>query len=59
MADEIVSLKYGERAEKLYSHASIEVFPGEGHGFSEAGNKKVAEMTYEFVKKNRSHYLLQ
>ncbi len=50
--DEIVALEYGNRAEKLYPHARIEVFPGEGHGFSEAGNKRVAEMTYEFVKTN-------
>lgn len=48
--DEIVSLEYGKRAEMLYPHAKIEVFRGEGHGFSEAGNKRVAEMTYEFVK---------
>lgn len=47
--DEIVALEYGKRASKLYPHAKIEVFQGEGHGFSEAGNKKVAEMTYEFV----------
>ncbi|MDL4839715.1 alpha/beta hydrolase family protein [Aquibacillus rhizosphaerae] len=50
--DEIVELEYGKRAEKLYPHAKIEVFPGEGHGFSDAANKKVAEMTYEFVKAN-------
>ncbi|MCK0473227.1 S9 family peptidase [Halalkalibacter sp. APA_J-10(15)] len=48
--DEIVELEYGERAAKLYPHARMVVFPGEGHGFSEAGNRKVAEMTYEFVK---------
>lgn len=42
-----------ERAAKLYPHANIEVFSGEGHGFSEASNKKVAEMTYEFVKANQ------
>ncbi|RKL67260.1 cinnamoyl ester hydrolase [Salipaludibacillus neizhouensis] len=50
--DEIVPLEYGERAAKLYPHARIEVFSGEGHGFSEAGNKKVADMTFEFVKAN-------
>jgi len=25
---------------------------GEWHGFSKEGNRKVAEMTYEFVKSN-------
>lgn len=50
--DEIVSLSYGERAFALYPHAVLEVFKGEGHGFSQAGNKKVAEMTLGFVKEN-------
>ncbi|KAB8138009.1 alpha/beta fold hydrolase [Gracilibacillus oryzae] len=50
--DDIVALEYGKRAEMIYPNAELEVFSGEGHGFSEAGNKKVAEMTYEFIKKN-------
>ncbi len=50
--DDIVALEYGKKASKLYPHARIEVFPGEGHGFSEAGNKRVAEMAYEFIKAN-------
>lgn len=50
--DSIVSLEYGIKAAQKYPHATIEVFRGEGHGFSEAGNKKVAEMTYEFIKAN-------
>lgn len=50
--DEIVPLEYGMRASRLYPHAGIEVFPEEGHGFSEAGNKRVAGMTLEFVKAN-------
>ena len=49
--DPIVPTEYGERASKLYPHARFEVFHGEGHGFSEAGNKKVDEMTYEFLKR--------
>lgn len=50
--DKIVGLEYGERASKLYPHARIEVFSGEGHGFSTIGNKRVVEMTYEFVEAN-------
>ncbi|RCW77316.1 alpha/beta hydrolase family protein [Saliterribacillus persicus] len=50
--DEIVPLEYGEKAAKLYPHASMEVFSGEGHGFSEESNKKVVDMTLEFVKEN-------
>lgn len=50
--DSIVKLGYGERALAAYQNAKLDIFNGEGHGFSEAGNKKVAEMTYEFVKQN-------
>lgn len=47
--DDIVALEYGEKASLLYPYARMEVFPGEGHGFSEAGNQRVAELTYEFI----------
>ena len=50
--DEIIPIEYGKRATKLYPNAKIEIFAGEGHGFSEDGNRKVVEMTYEFVKAN-------
>lgn len=50
--DEIVPHAYGMRGADLYPNVSIEVFEGEGHGFSEAASKKVIEMTYEFIKKN-------
>jgi dipeptidyl aminopeptidase/acylaminoacyl peptidase len=50
--DAVVALEYGSKASKMYPHSTIEVFEGEGHGFSEAGNRRVAEMTYDFVKEN-------
>ncbi|WP_240469387.1 alpha/beta hydrolase family protein [Gracilibacillus thailandensis] len=50
--DDVVALEYGERAARLYPYARMEVFPGEGHGFSEAGNHRVIELTYEFVRDN-------
>ncbi|QYR20269.1 alpha/beta hydrolase [Paenibacillus sp. sptzw28] len=50
--DEIATLDWSMRASKLYPYVKLEVFPGEGHGFSEAGNRRVAEMTCEFVKVN-------
>lgn len=50
--DAVVALEYGEKASKLYPRGRIEIFPGEGHGFTEAGNRRVAEMTHEFVKAN-------
>ncbi|HEX3022902.1 MAG TPA: alpha/beta fold hydrolase [Lachnospiraceae bacterium] len=48
--DGIVPLEYGEKAASIYPYVRIEVFEGEGHGFSEAGNSRVIEMTYDFVK---------
>jgi pimeloyl-ACP methyl ester carboxylesterase len=50
--DGIVPLEYGEKAASIYPDARLEVFEGEGHGFSEAGNSRVIEMTYEFIKSN-------
>lgn len=50
--DDIASIEYGKKASELYPRARIEVFSGEGHGFTEAGNARVTEMTYAFVKAN-------
>jgi dipeptidyl aminopeptidase/acylaminoacyl peptidase len=50
--DGVVPLECGKKALKLYPNVNIEIFPGEGHGFSEAGNRRVTEMTCEFVKAN-------
>lgn len=50
--DDIVALDHVQKASKVYPNVTLELFPGEGHGFSEAGNKRVAEMTYHFVKAN-------
>ncbi|SEU09425.1 S9 family peptidase [Paenibacillus sp. NFR01] len=49
--DAIVALEYGNKASMLYPHARMEVFPGEGHGFTEAGNQRVADLTYEFISR--------
>lgn len=46
------AVEYCEKALKVYPNAKLKVFVGEGHGFSEVGNRKVAEMTLEFVKRN-------
>jgi len=48
--DNIVSLKYSEKALKLYKNANLEVFQGEGHGFTNEANKKVVKMIQEFVE---------
>lgn len=48
--DAIVPLEYSERAKEIYRNARLEVFRGEGHGFSPAGNERVTEMLLEFVR---------
>jgi len=50
--DNVVPVEYSEKAVGLYQEAELVVFPGEGHGFSDQGNHRVIEMTYEFVKVN-------
>lgn len=52
--DEIVSLNYSKKALDLYPNAKLEVFKGEGHGFSNTGNKKVVQMIEEFVRTNNN-----
>ena len=47
--DQVATVAYSEKARDLYPHATLEVFSGEGHGFSEKGKKRVAEMTLQFV----------
>ena len=50
--DQVATVQYCKKALKVYPDAKLEVFAGEGHGFSEEGNRRVAEMTLEFVKRN-------
>lgn len=50
--DPVVSVEYSERLKKVYKNIEIEVFLGEGHGFTEAGNQRAAELLAVFVKKN-------
>lgn len=51
--DEVVATGYAEKLPSLYPHATVEIFPEEGHGFTEAGNQRVAQMTLDFVEENR------
>lgn len=48
--DNVVHLKYSEKAIKSYKNAKLEVFANEGHGFKSEANKKVAKMIKEFVE---------
>ena len=49
--DAVVSLSYSERAAEKYKRAELEVFAGEGHGFSEAGMHRVEGMALSFVRR--------
>lgn len=40
-ADDVVPLAYSRRAQGVYPDAELTVLPGEGHGFSPAGNAEV------------------
>ncbi len=51
--DLIVAMGYSERIVETYSKVHLEVFPGEGHGFTEAGTQRMTELLYNFVKENR------
>ena len=51
--DPIVALGYSERLEKTYDKVSLTVFPGEGHGFTPEGDRKVMEMVCDFVEAER------
>ncbi len=51
--DDIVPLKYMETAQKTYQNAELDVFSGEGHGFSASGGKRAMEKVLEFMNKNK------
>lgn len=47
--DSIVPVAYSERAKEIYQNSHLEIFSGEGHGFSAQGNERVTEMLMEFI----------
>lgn len=47
--DPVVPLSYSEKIMHMYSDVQLEVFEGEGHGFTETAYDKVCEMTKSFV----------
>lgn len=48
--DPVVSADYSRRLSEVYQDFRLEMFAGEGHGFTEAGDARVAELTLDFVK---------
>lgn len=50
--DEVVPIAYSRRAQKLYPHADMVEFSGEGHGFSPAGEARMTQLLLAFVQEN-------
>lgn len=48
--DEVVPVEYSEKAKGIYRNTRLEIFPGEGHGFSPAGCGKVTQMLIDFIR---------
>lgn len=48
--DAVVPLEYSEKANKIYANSILDVFSGEGHGFSDDANFRVAKTLVTFVK---------
>jgi len=47
--DRIVSADYSRKMKENYRDARLELFAGEGHGFSEAGNRRMEAMAMYFI----------
>lgn len=50
--DDIVPLSYSEWAARTYKHARLELFPEEGHGFSDKECARMNEMCADFIMDN-------
>ena len=50
--DAIVSMSYMDKIKRAYKNVHLELFPLEGHGFSDEGTKKMTELLYDFVVMN-------
>lgn len=50
--DLIVNQAFSEKLTKCYKKIRLEVFEGEGHGFSAKGTERMTRMLYEFIKEN-------
>ena len=50
--DPIVAMGYSERIVEAYPNVRLEVFEGEGHGFSPEGNRRMTELLYDFVRES-------
>lgn len=51
--DSVVDIEYSRKLLDVYPDIRLEIFAGEGHGFTKVGDKRVAEMTLDFVDRLR------
>lgn len=47
--DQVVNISYSIDAQKVYKNSRLEILPGEGHGFSREGTKKVVGLVFSFI----------
>lgn len=47
--DAVVPLKYSEKANEIYTNSKLQVFSGEGHGFSDSGTKETINIIMNFI----------
>ena len=53
--DPVVPISYSEQAAKRYPNARLEIFPGEGHGFTPEGDQRAAQLTLAFIQEQEKH----
>ena len=47
--DLVVPVEYSKRVNAIYNNSRLEIFHGEGHGFTSDGNDKVTKLLMEFI----------
>lgn len=52
--DAVVPISYSERAVERYPNARLEIFTGEGHGFTPEGDQRAAEMVLAFIREREN-----
>lgn len=50
--DPVVEIGYSEKILETYTFVKLEVFEGEGHGFTEEGTERMTKLLYDFIKEN-------
>lgn len=50
--DTIVDKEFSQRVKQKFKNVRLEIFDGEGHGFSPEGTERMTQMLYDFIKEN-------